>query len=125
MLGAIAGDIIGSAYEFHYTKNPNFDLFLPSSRFTDDTVLTVAVADCILKGKEYAPTIKEYGKRYPNAGYGGSNCLHFASTVTHCVILSELQKVFDRIMALRIVSNFLMHATKATFLTLPAFNRRW
>lgn len=41
---------------------------------------------------------------------GGSNCLHFASTVTHCVILSEFQKVFDRIMALRIVSSFLMQA---------------
>lgn len=70
MIGAIAGDIIGSAYEFHYTKNLNFDLFLPSSRFTDDTVLTVAVADCILHGKDYAKTFKEYGSRYPNAGYG-------------------------------------------------------
>ena len=70
MIGAIAGDIIGSAYEFHYTKNPDFDLFLPSSRFTDDTVLTIAVADCILHGKEYASTFKEYGHRYPHAGYG-------------------------------------------------------
>jgi len=70
MIGAIAGDIIGSAYEFHHTKNPDFDLFLPSSRFTDDTVLTVAVADCILNGKEYAVTFKEYGSRYPDSGYG-------------------------------------------------------
>lgn len=71
MIGAITGDIIGSAYEFHYTKNPDFDLFLPNSTFTDDTVLTVAVADCILNGKDYALTIREYGNRYPNRGYGG------------------------------------------------------
>jgi len=70
MIGAVAGDIIGSAYEFHHTKNLNFDLFLPSSRFTDDTVLTVAVADCILHGKKYDETIFEYGHRYPDAGYG-------------------------------------------------------
>ncbi len=70
MLGAIAGDIIGSAYEFYYTKNLNFDLFLPYSRFTDDTVLTVAVADCILHGKKYQEAFYEYGHRYPNAGYG-------------------------------------------------------
>jgi ADP-ribosylglycohydrolase len=70
MIGAIAGDIIGSAYEFHYTKNPLFDLFLPSSTFTDDTVLTVAVADCILHGKNYRETFVEYGHRYPRCGYG-------------------------------------------------------
>jgi ADP-ribosylglycohydrolase len=82
MLGAIAGDIIGSAYEWHYTKSPDFELFTPQSRFTDDTVLTVAVADCILHNKEYAVTFKEYGRRYPYAGYGamfhrwlGSNSL--------------------------------------------------
>ena len=41
-------------------------------QFTDDTVLTVAVADCILLGKDYAATFKEYGRRYPDAGYGGA-----------------------------------------------------
>ena len=70
MMGAIAGDIIGSAYERHPTKNYHFDLFLPGSRFTDDTVLTIAVADCILNGKEFARLFKEYGRRYRNAGYG-------------------------------------------------------
>lgn len=69
MLGAIAGDIIGSTYEWHYTKSPDFELFTPQSRFTDDIVLTVAVADCILHGKEYAVTFKEYGRRYHYAGY--------------------------------------------------------
>ena len=71
MLGAIAGDIIGSAYEWHYTKRTDFDLFTPDSKFTDDTVLTVAVADCILTGKDYASSFSEYRHRYPNAGYGG------------------------------------------------------
>lgn len=78
MIGAIAGDIIGSAYEFYGVKTTNFELFTPQSRFTDDTVLTVAVADCILNGKDYATTFKEYGQRYPDAGYGGMflNWLH-------------------------------------------------
>jgi len=71
MLGAIVGDIIGSAYEWHRTKSPDFELFTPRSHFTDDTVLTVAMADCILHGKDYALTFKEYGRRYPYAGYGG------------------------------------------------------
>jgi len=70
MLGAIAGDIIGSDYEWHATKPPDFELFTPQSRFTDDTVLTVATADCILHGKDYVTTFKEYGRRYPQAGYG-------------------------------------------------------
>lgn len=71
MIGAIAGDIIGSAYEFYSVKSTDFKLFTPESRFTDDTVLTVAVADCILHGKDYVRTFREYGLRYPNAGYGG------------------------------------------------------
>jgi ADP-ribosylglycohydrolase len=71
MIGAIAGDIIGSAYEWHYTKSTDFELFTTQSIPTDDTVLTVAVADCILHGKEYTMTFKEYGRRYPHAGYGG------------------------------------------------------
>ncbi|UCE98309.1 MAG: ADP-ribosylglycohydrolase family protein [Dehalococcoidia bacterium] len=70
MLGAIAGDIIGSSYEWHCTKAYNFELFTARSSITDDTILTVAVADCILHDKDYAMTIKEYGKQYPYGGYG-------------------------------------------------------
>ena len=70
MLGAIAGDIIGSAYEWERTKFYGFRLFTPESTFTDDTVLTVAVADCILHGKDFAATFGDYGRRYPNAGWG-------------------------------------------------------
>jgi ADP-ribosylglycohydrolase len=72
MLGAIAGDIIGSVFEFNNVKTTDFNLFNPGSTYTDDTVLTVAVADCIINGKDYAATFKEYGRRYPDAGYGGS-----------------------------------------------------
>ena len=70
MLGAIAGDIIGSVYEFECMKSPDFPLFGPRSTFTDDTVLTVAVADCILHSKEYASTLRAWGMKYPHAGYG-------------------------------------------------------
>jgi ADP-ribosylglycohydrolase len=72
MIGAIAGDIIGSVYEYSHGKVTDFQLFQFESKFTDDTVLTVAVADCLLHKKDYAKTIKEYARRYPNAGYGGS-----------------------------------------------------
>jgi len=71
MIGAIAGDIIGSAYEARPVKTEDFPLFNPQSRFTDDTVMTVATADAILTGKGYAKAYKEWGRLYPHAGYGG------------------------------------------------------
>lgn len=70
MIGAIAGDIIGSSYEWCRVKTTDFNLFTEGSHFTDDSVLTCAIADCILNKKEYAKTIKEYGNKYPGAGYG-------------------------------------------------------
>lgn len=70
MLGAIAGDIIGSVHEFISTKSMDFDLFVPDSRFTDDTVLAVAVADCLMNGHDYVDAFHEYFIAYPNAGYG-------------------------------------------------------
>ncbi len=70
MIGAIAGDIIGSVFELNNIKSTDFELFSPHSRFTDDTVLTVAVADAILHGRSYAVVLKEYYCRYPDAGYG-------------------------------------------------------
>lgn len=70
MLGAIAGDVIGSVFEWHPTKSKQFPLFVPRSRFTDDTVLTIAVAGALLTDGDYARTIKDYGRRFPDAGYG-------------------------------------------------------
>lgn len=72
MLGAIAGDIIGSVYEFHPIKSEDFPLFGEESRFTDDTVMTVAVAGAILEGGDYGSWMHLLGRRYPNVGYGGS-----------------------------------------------------
>ncbi len=72
MLGAIAGDVIGSVYERHRIKTTAFPLFQANSRFTDDTVLTVAIADAILKQADYAEALKAFGRRYFDAGYGSS-----------------------------------------------------
>src|SRR5215469_16808161 len=71
MIGAIAGDIIGSVYEFEGIKSKQFDLFSPDCCFTDDTVLTVALAESILTGNDYASLMRTYYRRYPDAGYGG------------------------------------------------------
>ncbi len=71
MIGAIAGDIIGSVYEHHQIKTKDFPLFHPRCRFTDDTVLTVAVADAILSDRSYAESIRRIGRQFPDAGYGG------------------------------------------------------
>jgi ADP-ribosylglycohydrolase len=70
VLGAIAGDIIGSAYEFAPTKREDFPLFGEGSTFTDDTVLTVATADAILGGRDYGEGYRTWGCRYPDQSYG-------------------------------------------------------
>lgn len=76
LFGTIFGDIVGSQYEGNCVKNNDFDLITDRIRFTDDTVMTLAVASWLIKDKNN-PTvlIKElqyYGNRYPHAGYGGS-----------------------------------------------------
>ena len=72
MIGAIAGDIIGSVYEAHPIKTKDFPLFHSRCRFTDDTVLTIAVAQAILTDGDYCRWVREIGRRYPHAGYGGT-----------------------------------------------------
>ena len=72
MLGAIAGDTIGSPFEFAPKKNVDFPLFCTHSTFTDDTVLTIAIADILLHDLDIIDTLKEYSRKYPDAGYGGS-----------------------------------------------------
>lgn len=64
--------MIGSVYENRPIKQKDFQLFSPASEFTDDTVLTVAIADSLLSGKSYAAALKQWGRKYPNAGYGGN-----------------------------------------------------
>jgi len=70
MIGAIAGDIIGSVYELANLKSMDFELFCPDCTFTDDTVLTVALADSILSGETYEKKLRDYYHLYPDAGYG-------------------------------------------------------
>ena len=71
LLGAIAGDIIGSIYEFRPFKKTDFPLFMYYSEFTDDTVMTVANADWLVTNDSLLGIMQDYGNRYPTAGYGG------------------------------------------------------
>ncbi|MGD9080789.1 MAG: ADP-ribosylglycohydrolase family protein [Desulfobacterales bacterium] len=82
MIGAIAGDIIGSVFEHDPIKTTSFPLFSESSRFTDDTVLSVAIADAILNQTDYGTALKQYGRKYPAAGYGMSFLSWTQSSVT-------------------------------------------
>jgi ADP-ribosylglycohydrolase len=93
MLGAIIGDIVGSVYEWHNIKTKDFPLFRSDCFFTDDTVMTCAVAEGIMDALEELPddwmlsggerarktvsekivrSLKKYGRAFPHAGYGGS-----------------------------------------------------
>ena len=72
LYGAIGGDIIGSCYEHHNVKTKVFPLFSSRSRYTDDSVLTVATADALLHHRSYAEAYHKWGNLYPHAGYGGS-----------------------------------------------------
>lgn len=71
LLGAIAGDVIGSVYEQNRTKRMDFQLFFSRlSHFTDDTVMTVAIAEWLLTGGDLVDIMRQYGNKYPLAGYG-------------------------------------------------------
>lgn len=74
MMGAIIGDIVGSVYEWHNIKTKEFSLFRDDCFFTDDTVMTIAVAEALMNGGErddFIDAMKKYGRMYPDAGYGG------------------------------------------------------
>lgn len=70
MIGAVVGDIIGSVHEFDAPKHMDFPLFDEHARFTDDSVLSVAVADCLLNGGSYVDKFHEYTRAYPGRNYG-------------------------------------------------------
>lgn len=72
ILGAIFGDIIGSAYEFHRTKNYDFKLYTKHSNFTDDTVCTIAIAYALVNHKSFSETLRKWCRKYFWAGYGGN-----------------------------------------------------
>lgn len=79
MLGAISGDIIGSRFEARPIKSKDFELFTPQSRFTDDSVLTIALADSLLHDVPFSQNLKTFFARYPHAGYGGTFAVWAAS----------------------------------------------
>lgn len=81
MVGSIIGDICGSTYEYKEFDINKINLFVNNSKFTDDTILTISIADVLLKNKnkkltdkellkQITKSIKKYAKRYPEAGYG-------------------------------------------------------
>ena len=73
MLGAIIGDVVGSVYEWNNIKTKEFPFFREDCFFTDDTVMTCAVAEAIMNGGQkdnFIDAMKKYGRMYPNADYG-------------------------------------------------------
>lgn len=72
MIGAIAGDIIGSVYEFDNIKTTVFPFFTRKSNYTDDTIMTVAVTDWLLYGGNLVQVMHRYGREFPcpMGGYG-------------------------------------------------------
>jgi ADP-ribosylglycohydrolase len=70
MVGAIIGDVIGSPYEYTSPKVKDFHFFEEGSTFTDDTVMTIATAYCILNKEPYDKIYRILGRKYPGAGYG-------------------------------------------------------
>ena len=79
MYGSMIGDVVGSRFEFSPIKTKEFELFTEDSTFTDDTVMTIAVARALMSYKKHGGDFKEIlveqmqylGNKYPHAGYGG------------------------------------------------------
>lgn len=71
-LGAIIGDCIGSIFEFHNFKSTDFYLFGKKTTFSDDSVLTLATMNSILNHVDYTKVYQDFGRNYPNRGYGGN-----------------------------------------------------
>ena len=87
MIGAIIGDVVGSVYEFHNTKDYDFALLTPRRTFTDDTVMTMAVAQWLIEDpghhhKTLVRLMQDFGHDYPGRGYGGrfAQWLHYNMT---------------------------------------------
>ena len=75
MLGAIIGDMVGSVYEFNNKRTKNISLYDDSYFLTDDSIMTLAVCECLLNGTVYdeervVETLKKWGRAYPNLSYG-------------------------------------------------------
>lgn len=71
IIGAIIGDIVGSRFEWANNRSTEFDFFTDVNKFTDDTVMTCAVADWLVNGDNLVDELRLWAKKYPKAGYGG------------------------------------------------------
>lgn len=79
MIGAVIGDIAGSRFEWHNIKTKEFELFASGCRFTDDTVMSLAVCEALMRSKpdyrdlveQTVACMQEIGRLYPGCGYGG------------------------------------------------------
>lgn len=71
MIGAIVGDVVGSIYEWDNHRSKDFPLFKDECFFTDDTVCTVALADCLMSNGDPTKYLQDYCRKFPNRGYGG------------------------------------------------------
>jgi ADP-ribosyl-[dinitrogen reductase] hydrolase len=81
MLGAIAGDIIGSRFEGRAGPPPDFALFHPDCRFTDDTICGLAVADALLGHCDFAASLRDFVLRHPKAGVASRSWWKFPMAV--------------------------------------------
>ena len=70
VIGAIAGDVIGSVFEWNNIKTTEFPLFSTESSFTDDSILTMAVTDCILNNRSFKEGLHCYGRKYSDKVFG-------------------------------------------------------
>ena len=100
MYGALLGDMIGAPYEFDRgNKSKEFPLFCENSRFTDDSVMTIAVAEALLDSRfldddsiraALIKSMRKWGKKYPDAGYGRKFlCWLRAATARPCAFLRQ------------------------------------
>lgn len=81
LMGTICGDIIGSVYEGHMTKQIDFPLLCSRSRYTDDTVCTIGIADALLQGQPFETSLQYWCRKYPHSGYGeGFKSWFYSST---------------------------------------------
>ena len=81
MLGAVFGDIVGSAYEWHNVKTKDFPLERPKTHFTDDSVMTLAVAKWLMEDSKHSEEelvrcMQKLGRSHFTAGYGGK-CINW------------------------------------------------
>lgn len=81
MIGAIIGDIVGSRFEFDNLKTKDFKLFTGECEYTDDSILTIAIADAILHGRSYSECALEWCRKYPHPkGCYGATFSHWVRT---------------------------------------------